>query len=133
VAQTGDAGLSGTGVEIGFGSGLNLPADPPAWCTRSPPRAALTARRRAEERIAASHVHVEHIALYGESIHLNDDSCDGAPSTFTLCTIPRVQAALAEVHRVLRPGGWFHFLDSGSSVARSAIVLDGNPRGRLAA
>jgi ubiquinone/menaquinone biosynthesis C-methylase UbiE len=109
------AGLSGTVVEIGFGSGLNLPAYPPEVHLVYAVEPALTARRLAEERIAATHVRVEHIALRGESIPLDDDSCDGALSTFTLCTIPDVEAALAEVHRVLRPGGRFHFLEHGLS------------------
>ena len=74
----------------------------------------------AEERIAASHVTVEHIGLDGQSIPLDDASCDGALSTFTLCTIPGVEAALAEVLRVLRPGGRFHFLEHG--VAPDASV-----------
>lgn len=46
---------------------------------------------------------------------LEDASCDGALSTFTLCTIPGVEEALAEVRRVLRPGGRFHFLEHGLS------------------
>jgi ubiquinone/menaquinone biosynthesis C-methylase UbiE len=109
------AGLSGTVVEIGFGSGLNMPAYPPEVELVYAVEPAATARRIAERRIAASPVHVEHVALRGESIPLDDASCDGALSTFTLCTIPDVEAALAEVHRVLRPGGRFHFLEHGLS------------------
>jgi ubiquinone/menaquinone biosynthesis C-methylase UbiE len=109
------AGLSGTVLEIGFGSGLNLPAYPPEVEVVYAVEPALTARRLATERIAASHVRVEHIGLRGESIPLPDASCDGALSTFTLCTIPGVEAALAEVRRVLRPGGRFHFLEHGAS------------------
>ena len=109
------AGLSGTVVEIGFGSGLNMPAYPPEVHLVYAVEPALTARRLAEERIAESHVHVEHVALHGESIPLDDGACDGALSTFTLCTIPDVEAALAEVRRVLRPGGRFHFLEHGLS------------------
>ncbi len=109
------AGLSGTVVEIGFGSGLNMPAYPPEVELVYAVEPAATARRLAEERIAESHVHVEHVALRGESIPLDDASCDGALSTFTLCTIPEVEVALAEVWRVLRPGGRFHFLEHGLS------------------
>lgn len=109
------AGLTGTVVEIGFGSGLNMPAYPPEVRLVYAVEPALTARRLAEERIAESHVNVEHIGLRGESIPLEDDSCDGALSTFTLCTIPDVEVALAEVYRVLRPGGRFHFLEHGLS------------------
>ena len=109
------AGLSGTVVEIGFGSGLNVPAYPPEVHLVYAVEPALTARRLAQDRIAASHVRVEHVALRGESIPLDDDSCDGALSTFTLCTIPAVEEALAEVRRVLRPGGRFHYLEHGLS------------------
>ena len=78
------AGLSGTVVEIGFGSGLNMPVYPPEVQLVYAVEPALTARRLAEERIAESHVRVEHVALRGESIPLEDNSCDGALSTFTL-------------------------------------------------
>ena len=107
------AGLSGTVVEIGFGSGLNMPAYPPEVHLVYAVEPASTARRLAEERIATSHVQVEHVALHGESLPLGDASCDGALSTFTLCTIPGVEAALAELRRVLRPGARFHFLEHG--------------------
>jgi ubiquinone/menaquinone biosynthesis C-methylase UbiE len=116
------AGLFGTVVEIGFGSGLNMPAYPPEVNLVYAVEPAATARRLAERRIAESPVSVEHIALRGESISLEDGSCDGALSTFTLCTIPEVEVALAEVRRVLPPGGRFHFLEHGlspdASVAR---------------
>ena len=116
------AGLSGTVVEIGFGSGLNMPAYPGEVDLVYAVEPAETARRLAEERIAESHVRVEHIGLQGESIPLDDDSCDGALSTFTLCTIPGVEAALAEVRRVLRPGGRFHFLEHGLATDESVAT-----------
>lgn len=115
-------GLSGSVVEIGFGSGLNLPAYPPEVDLVYAVEPALTARRLAEDRIAASHVLVEHVALRGESIPLDAGSCDGALSTFTLCTIPDVEAALAEVLRVLKPGGRFHFLEHGISPDESVAA-----------
>ena len=109
------AGLSGTVVEVGFGSGLNMPAYPPEVKFVYAVEPAETARRLARKRIAESHVDVEHVALRAESIPLDDASCDGALSTFTLCTIPEVEGALAEIHRVVRPGGRFHFLEHGLS------------------
>jgi len=108
-------GLSGTVVEIGFGSGLNMPAYPPEVDLVYAVEPAAMARRIAEGRIADSPIRVEHVALRGESIPLDDASCDGALSTFTLCTIPGVEDALAEVFRVLRPGARFHFLEHGLS------------------
>ena len=109
------AGLTGTVVEIGFGSGLNVPAYPAEVSLVYAVEPAATARRLARKRIAASPVRVEHVGLRGESIPLDDGSCDGALSTFTLCTIPDVEGALAEIRRVLRPGGRFHFLEHGLS------------------
>lgn len=109
------AGLSGTVVEVGFGSGLNLPAFPPEVTLVYAVEPASGAHRLARRRIAESPIEVEHIALHGESIPLDDASCDGALSTFTLCTIPDVERALAEIRRVLRPGGRFHFLEHGLS------------------
>jgi ubiquinone/menaquinone biosynthesis C-methylase UbiE len=53
------------------------------------------------------------VGLDGESLPLGDASVDAALSTFTLCTIPDVEKALAELYRVLRPGGRFHFLEHG--------------------
>ena len=107
------AGLSGEVVEVGFGSGLNMPAYPARVTTVYAVEPSGTARRLAEDRVAESAVRVEHVALRGESIPLDDASCDGALSTFTLCTIPDVEAALGELMRVLKPGGRFHFLEHG--------------------
>lgn len=109
------AGLFGTVVEIGFGSGLNIPAYPAEVTLVYAVEPAATARRLAHQRISDSEIRVEHIGLRGESIPLDDASCDGALSTFTLCTIPDVEQALAEVWRVLRPGGRFRFLEHGMS------------------
>lgn len=108
-------GLAGTVVEIGFGSGLNMAAYPREVTLVYAVEPSAVARRLAERRIAESGIRVEHIGLRGESIPLDDDSCDGALSTFTLCTIPDVEQALAEIRRVLRPGGRFHFLEHGRS------------------
>jgi ubiquinone/menaquinone biosynthesis C-methylase UbiE len=116
------AGLSGTVLEVGFGSGLNMPAYPPEVEFVYAVEPAETARRLARKRIAESHVHVEHVAQRAESIPLDDATCDGALSTFTLCTIPDVEDALAEIHRVLRPGGRFHFLEHGLSTDESVAA-----------
>ena len=108
-------GLSGTVVEIGFGSGLNVPVYPPEIHTVYAVEPAAVATKLAAQRIAMSPVRIRHVGLQGESIPLDDDSCDCALSTFTLCTIPDVNQALAELRRVMRPGGRFHFLEHGRS------------------
>ena len=106
-------GLEGRVVEIGFGSGLNLDHYPAGVEVVLAVEPAAVARRLAIRRIAASRVRVEHVGLDGQAIPLADASVDGALSTFTLCTIPDVHHALAELRRVVRPEGRFHFLEHG--------------------
>ena len=71
---------------------------------------------------------IEYVGLDGEHLPLDDASVDHVLSTWTLCTIPDVGAALAEVRRVLRPGGALHFVEHGRSpdaaVARWQERLD---------
>jgi SAM-dependent methyltransferase len=107
------AGLAGTIVEIGFGSGLNVASYPREVELVHAVEPAALGRKLAAPRIARGTARVEHVGLRGESLPLEDGSCDGALSTFTLCTIPGVEQALAEVVRVLRPGGTFHILEHG--------------------
>jgi SAM-dependent methyltransferase len=115
-------GLAGRILEIGFGSGLNLehyPAGVEAVLAVEP---AATARRLAARREARAGVPVEHVGLNGEKLELEDASVDGALSTFTLCTIPDVERALAELRRVIRPGGTFHFLEHGLAPAAGVVA-----------
>lgn len=107
------ADLSGTVIEIGFGSGLNLAAYPAAVTRVYAVEPSPGARQLATERIREYAVPVEYVGLTGESIDLDDDTCDAALCTFTLCTIPDVTGALAELRRVLRPGAVFRFLEHG--------------------
>jgi SAM-dependent methyltransferase len=67
----------------------------------------------AGDRVAASDVPVERSGLDGESLPFADSSFDAALSTWTLCTVPDAAAALAELRRVLKPGGELHFLEHG--------------------
>ena len=108
-------GLSGTVVEIGFGSGLNLAHYPPEVDLVLAVEPSQVARRLATRRIEESGQRVEHVGLDGHCIPLGDASCDGALCTFTLCTLSEPAVALAEVRRVLRPGGALHFLEHGIS------------------
>lgn len=108
-------GLSGRVVEIGFGSGLNVPHYPADVDVVLAVEPAAVARRIAQRRIAASGLAVEHVGLDGQEIPLGDGSCDAALFTFTLCTVPHPEQALSELRRVVRPGGRVHFLEHGLS------------------
>src|SRR3546814_15357642 len=109
------AGLHGTVVEVGFGSGLNLPHLPPSVDRLLAVDPAMTGRRLAAERIEASAVPVDLVGLDGEELPLGDASVDGAISTFTLCPIPDAGRALRDLRRVLRPGPQLPFLEHGLS------------------
>ena len=106
-------GLRGDVVEIGFGSGLNVPHYPTEVTTVFAVDPSRVGRKLSAERVAASAVPIRFVGLDGESLPLDDESCDAALSTFTLCTIPDAGRAVREVYRVLRPGGRFHFLEHG--------------------
>ena len=74
---------------------------------------ATVARSLARKRLAASRVRVDFVGLDGAQLPLDDGSCDTALSTFTLCTVPDPASVLAEIRRVLKPGGTFHFVEHG--------------------
>ena len=108
-------GISGVVLEIGFGSGLNVPLYPAEVTKVYAVDPATVGRKLAAERIGESSIPVEFIGLDGEDIPLADESIDNAVSSFTLCTIPDEARALREIHRVLRPGGSLHFVEHGLS------------------
>lgn len=106
-------GLEGDVVEIGFGSGLNVPFYPQGVTRVSAIEPADVGWKLAEKRLRASSVPVERAGLDGQSLPFADDSFDTALSTWTMCTIPDLDAALAEVRRVLKPGGTLRFVEHG--------------------
>lgn len=107
------AGLEGEVLEVGFGSGRNVPHYPAAVKRVQAVDPATYGRTLAERRVAASPVPVEYVGLEGEQLPLEDASVDHVLSTWTLCTIPGVERALDEMRRVLRPGGGLHFIEHG--------------------
>jgi ubiquinone/menaquinone biosynthesis C-methylase UbiE len=107
------SGLSGDVVEVGFGTGLNVPHYPEAVRTVSAVEPSERCLRIAQTRIAASPATVVAAGLNGEALALPTNAFDTALSTWTLCTIPDVDAALGEIRRVLKPGGKLHFVEHG--------------------
>jgi ubiquinone/menaquinone biosynthesis C-methylase UbiE len=109
------AGLDGEVLEVGFGSGLNVPHYPPGVSRVRAVDPAEVGRKLAADKVAASPVSVEYIGLAGEELPLEPATVDHVLTTWTLCTIPDVERALSEIGRVLRPGGSFHFVEHGQS------------------
>lgn len=102
-------------LEIGFGTGLNLPFYPGhvRKITTVDPNAGM--RLLARRRIRRSRIEVDQCLLSGENLPFADESFDCVVSTFTLCSIDHVDQALGEVHRVLRSGGRLLILEHGLS------------------
>jgi ubiquinone/menaquinone biosynthesis C-methylase UbiE len=106
-------GLAGEVVEIGFGSGYNVPHYPSAVTGVAAVEPADVAWGLAEKRVRATATPVRRAGLDGQSLPFADDAFDAALSTWTMCTIPDLQAALRELRRVLKPGGELHFVEHG--------------------
>lgn len=107
------AGLQGEVIEIGFGSGLNVPFYPSAVSRVSAVEPAGLGWDLARKRVAASPIPVERLGLDGQAMPFADDSYDSVLSTWTMCTIPDIDMALREIRRVLKPGGTLHFVEHG--------------------
>ncbi len=101
-------------VEIGFGSGLNLPYyEGVSKLYAVDPSEAMF--NLAEERLKSFRFPFEYIQGSAEHIALADASIDNVVSTWSLCSIPNLDLALSEVKRILKPGGKFIFIEHGLS------------------
>lgn len=103
-------------LEVGIGTGLNIPYYDPARVEKvwglDP---AVEMHRLAADRITRSGLDVELIGLSGEQIPLDDHTFDTVVVTYTLCTIPDPVQALQEMRRVLKPGGELLFSEHGQA------------------
>ena len=103
-------------LEIGIGSGLNLP-----FYSREVRRVygvdpSVELQRMARKRVAAGRLPVEFLSQSAEEpLPLPDASVDTVVVTWTMCSIPYVEQALQQMKRVLRPGGRLIFLEHGRS------------------
>lgn len=103
-------------LEVGIGSGINLQYYDKSkvdhvWGLEP----SLGMRKKAQKNLDKSQVNVEWLDLPGEQIPLEDNSVDTILLTYTLCTIPDTSAALAQMNRVLKPGGKLIFCEHGKS------------------
>ncbi len=108
-------GVTGDVLEIGFGTGLNLPyySAGVTSLTTVEPNGGMGAI--AQKRIDNSPISVETKQISGENLSMPDASFDNVVCTWTLCSIPNVSKALSEAYRVLKPGGKFFFIEHGLS------------------
>jgi ubiquinone/menaquinone biosynthesis C-methylase UbiE len=109
------ADVGGDVLEIGFGTGLNLPyySKQVGKLTTVDPNPGMN--KLARRRVAEVNIAVDQRTLSGEELPFGDGTFDCVVSTWTLCSIPDADRALAEVYRVLRPCGGFIFLEHGVS------------------
>ena len=105
--------VSGEVLEIGFGTGLNIPHYPPSVTKLTIIDKNPGMNKQAEERISASKIKVDNKVINGEELPFEDDSFDSVVSTFTLCSIQNIDKSLKEIHRVLNSGGKFFFQEHG--------------------
>ncbi len=105
---------TGRVLEIGMGSGLNLPFYNEQRVDHIfglEPSAAL--RDKAAEMLESTSIPVEFIAAGAEAIPLDTHSVDTVVSSWTLCSIPELELGLQEIRRVLKPDGRFVFIEHG--------------------
>lgn len=103
-------------LEVGMGSGLNLPyynADKVDMVWGLEPSEGM--REKAQPNLKKSNINVEWLDLPGEEIPLDNNSADTIILTFTLCTIPDWEKAMEQMHRVLKPGGKLLFAEHGKA------------------
>jgi ubiquinone/menaquinone biosynthesis C-methylase UbiE len=104
-------GLSGRVLELGAGSGSNFAHYPATveHVVAVEPEPYL--RRRAEAAAARATIRIEVVEGDADRLPAADGSCDAAVASLVLCSVPDQGRALAELHRVIRPGGELRFYE----------------------
>jgi SAM-dependent methyltransferase len=116
-------GATGRVLELGFGSGRTLRHYPGAVTEVLAVDPSVLAWEMAADRVTASGCRVQRVASDAASLPLPDAGVDTVVSTWTMCTIPDLDAALAEARRVLRPGGTLRFVEHALAPSRPMATL----------
>jgi ubiquinone/menaquinone biosynthesis C-methylase UbiE len=109
------SGARGRVLEIGVGTGLNLPLYPQHVRQITAIDVNAGMMPRAQKRAARTGIEIDFRIVSAEGLPLESGQFDTVVSTWTLCSIPDVAAALQEVRRVLKPDGVFLFVEHGLS------------------
>ena len=109
------ADVSGDVLEIGFGTGLNLAYYPDSVRSLTIIDPNPGVHRLAQKRLQKTPLPITQKQIGGEALPFENHQFDSVVSTWTLCSIPDVDRAIAEAHRVLKPGGKFYFIEHGRS------------------
>lgn len=104
-------GLSGSALELGAGHGLNFPHYPKTVTEVTAVEPEPTLRAEAMMAAAGAPVRIRVVAGTADELPLEEQSVDVAVASLVLCTVPDQARALAELHRVLRPGGELRFYE----------------------
>jgi SAM-dependent methyltransferase len=110
------AGLSGRVIEVGAGNGLNFQHYPDTVTEVVAVEPEDRLRALAEEAAARSPVLIEVIPGHGDALPFDDASFDAAVVSLVLCSVPEPGHFLAEVRRILKPGGELRFFEHVRSV-----------------
>jgi ubiquinone/menaquinone biosynthesis C-methylase UbiE len=102
-------------LDVGIGAGLNLPHFGPAVSSVIGLDPSAHLLRRACKAAANAQAPVGLVRAVAEAIPLRDSSIDSILMTWTLCSVGDARAALAEMRRVLKPGGALFFVEHGLS------------------
>jgi ubiquinone/menaquinone biosynthesis C-methylase UbiE len=109
------AGAAGRVLEVGIGSGLNVPLYPSSVSSVVGVEPSWKLLSFARDATRTAHVQVELVDATAEAIPIEGRSIDSVVTTWTLCTIPDVTRALEEMRRVLKPQGRLLFVEHGES------------------
>ncbi|AEW95106.1 MULTISPECIES: class I SAM-dependent methyltransferase [Streptomycetaceae] len=117
------AGLTGRVLDLGAGTGANLPHFRAAGQVSAvEPSAAM--RERLTAKLGRAHVPVQVVDAAAEVLPFPDGYFDAVVCTLVLCTVPDQARALAEIRRVLRPGGQLAFLEHVRATGAAARAQD---------